>query len=278
MTICSDLSENTMIELFTNAAMTAGEVIMRYYETGPVVQQKRDRSPVTDADLFAERVIFDALSYQLPGIPIIAEEAVADGRIPDLINRSFILVDPLDGTKEFIDRRGDFTVNIAFIEHGIPVCGVVYAPALGVLYGGDQSGAWKRMIESSSLSQWLPIAARKPDEIAVAVASRSHMCDETVAYLKKENITKLTQIGSSLKFCLIAEGRADVYPRLGRTMQWDTAAGDAILRSAGGHTRTLDGLPLKYGLSGGLESDKFVNPPFISCGSSDAFLPDDMNA
>nr|WP_273786590.1 3'(2'),5'-bisphosphate nucleotidase CysQ [Brucella intermedia] len=267
-----------MIDLFTNTALAAGQLIMRYYETRPVVQQKPDQSPVTDADLFAERVIFDALSYQLPGIPIVAEEAVAEGRIPNLLDKSFILVDPLDGTKEFIDRRGDFTVNIAFIERGFPVCGVVYAPALRVIYGGDQSGAWKQMMENSGQSQRLPIAAREPGRVAVAVTSRSHMCDETVAYLKKENITKITQIGSSLKFCLIAEGRADVYPRLGRTMQWDTAAGDAILRSAGGHTRTLDGLPLKYGSRGGLNSDKFVNPHFVSCGRSAPFLSADMNA
>lgn len=236
----------------------AGRVIMDIYATDFDVTRKGDASPVTQADQQAEAVILAGLARIAPDIPVVAEEAVAAGQIPDVSDR-FFLVDPLDGTKEFISRNGEFTVNIALIEYGRPVLGLVYAPAIERLFTGAVGlGAW---LEDASGQR--PIRCRAvPAEGLTVVASRSHG-DETAldAFLAGRTVASRTNAGSSLKLCLVAAGEADLYPRLGRTMEWDIAAGDAVLRAAGGRvTVVADGSDLRYGKPG------FDNPHFAAAG------------
>jgi len=255
-----------ILGLFEASAIAAGRVILDIYKAGADVRLKSDKSPVTEADEAAERVILDALSRDLPGIPVVAEEEVAAGRIPDISGGRFILVDPLDGTREFIGGHDDFTVNIALIEDGTPVLGVVHAPALGALFLGGADKAEKvKLDQADAVVARLPIAARKKSPSPAALVSRSHNCEATEAYIRKSEIMERKTVGSSLKFCLVAEGLADIYPRFGPTMEWDTAAGDAVLRAAGGMVSTEDGAPLTYGKHlAGLRP--FENPPFIATG------------
>ncbi len=256
-----------MLEIFEKAAIAAGRAILDVYQAGANVKLKKDASPVTEADERAEETILAALAANLPDIPVVAEESVAAGKVPDIRRKPFILVDPLDGTKEFINRREDFTVNIAYVEKGIPVAGIVYAPAKGVAYVGSAAGAEKLLITADfTVADRQAIVARQPGPDMVAVASRSHSTPETEAFLSQNSISSSTAIGSSLKFCLIAEGLADVYPRFGRTMEWDTAAGDAVLRAAGGVTLGLDGSPLPYGKVAQAHDADFANPHFIAWG------------
>lgn len=256
-----------MLEIFEKAAISAGQAIMEVFEAGATVTLKSDASPVTEADERAERIILAMLGEALPDIPVVAEESVAAGKVPQIGERPFILVDPLDGTKEFVNRREDFTVNIAFVDKGVPVAGVVYAPAKGVAYSGSPAGAEKLLVTRDfSISARHPIHARPVAEDMVAVASRSHSTPETEAFLDRHRVSSRTSVGSSLKFCLLAEGVADVYPRFGRTMEWDTAAGDAVLRAAGGATLGLDGLPLHYGKVAQATDTDFANPSFIAWG------------
>ena len=255
-----------ILKLFEESAIAAGRVILDIYRAGAAVRLKGDSSPVTEADEKAERLILDALSRHLSGIPVVAEEEVAAGRIPDISAGRFILVDPLDGTREFIGGHDDFTVNIALIEHGEPILGVVHAPALGTLYLGGAGKAEKLAIDAADrVTMRHAIAVRPQHATPSALVSRSHNCDATDAYIKKANILERKAVGSSLKFCLIAEGGADIYPRFGPTMEWDTAAGDAVLRAAGGMVSTEDGAPLTYGKRlPGLRA--FENPAFIATG------------
>lgn len=256
-----------MLEIFEKAAIAAGQAILEVYQAGANVKLKKDASPVTEADERAEEIILAALADALPDIPVVAEESVAAGKVPDIRGKSFILVDPLDGTKEFINRREDFTVNIAYVANGVPVAGIVYAPAKGVAYVGSAAGAQKLSVTADfTIADRHAIAARQPGPDMVAVASRSHNTPETEAFLRQNSISSSTAVGSSLKFCLIAEGLADVYPRYGRTMEWDTAAGDAVLRAAGGVTLGLDGLPLPYGKVAQANDADFANPHFIAWG------------
>ncbi len=243
--------------------LAAGAEILRIYATDFAVAGKADQSPVTEADGAAERIILEGLAHIAPGIPVVAEEEASAGRIPETESR-FFLVDPLDGTKEFISRNGEFTVNIALIENGEPIRGAVYAPALGRLYWGARGeGAYVAEVVNGVMGPSRPIRTRPaPAEGLTAVGSRSHGGDETTEYLKAFHVNTFRAAGSSLKFCLVAEGDADIYPRMGRTMQWDTAAGDAVLRAAGGRVETLDGEPLPYGKNG---SD-FANPHFVAFG------------
>jgi 3'(2'), 5'-bisphosphate nucleotidase len=258
---------NAMLEVFTTAAINAGRVIMDVYRQHPEVRYKEDSSPVTIADEMAEAVIAEALTSTYPEIPMIAEEACAAGYMPDTSAGQFFLVDPLDGTKEFVNRREDFTVNIALIVEGRPMAGVVYAPARGVLYRGDSSGAEKLLIgQSGEVSSRSPIAVRSCPEKPIAVASRSHNSPDTLAFLDKEGVADYRSVGSSLKFCLVAEGEADIYPRFGRTMEWDTAAGDAVVRAAGGSTVSKDGEPLVYGKRNQSNDSDFANSDFICWG------------
>ncbi|WP_075289542.1 3'(2'),5'-bisphosphate nucleotidase CysQ [Pararhizobium arenae] len=256
-----------MLDILEEAAVAAGKAIIDVYNAGPDVAYKADCSPVTDADETAERIILDRLVAAFPDIPIVAEESVAAGRIPDIEGKTFFLVDPLDGTREFVNRHHDFTVNIALIEKGEPVAGVVYAPALGILYAADRGKAKKAVVSGlTSIGHPVVIGCRSRGDRIVALASRSHNSEETVAYLAEHGIMDYESVGSSLKFCLLAEGLADVYPRLSRTMEWDTAAGDAVLRAAGGETVTMNGDPLIYGKRNQAHDSDFANPFFVSRG------------
>jgi 3'(2'), 5'-bisphosphate nucleotidase len=247
-------ADPALIQALRHLARTAGDVIMTYYEGGAAVREKADSTPVTDADEAAERLIVAGLERLAPDTPIVAEELAAAGRIPDVSGGRFWLVDPLDGTKEFISRNGEFTVNIALIEDGAPVLGVVYAPVPGDMYYTGPDGAWRERDGSAPER----IAARAPAANGlVAVVSRSHRSPETDEFLTGFTIRDERSAGSSLKFCLIAAGEADLYPRLGRTMEWDTAAGHAVAAAAGGSVRRLDGERLAYGKPG------FENPHFI---------------
>lgn len=248
-------------------AIAAGAAIMAIYDDVIHVHAKADASPVTQADAEAEAIILAGLRQCYPDIPVVAEEECAAGRTPENLGTRFFLVDPLDGTKEFINRRDEFTVNIALIENGIPVAGVVYAPALGVMYAGAGTSASKRSIDARHPHKSKPaepIAVRQQPASLVAVASRSHADAATAAWLDEHRVYDTISVGSSLKFCLVAEGRAAVYPRLGRTMEWDTAAGDAVLRAAGGNVRTIGGDPLIYGKRNQADDVDFANPHFIA--------------
>lgn len=238
-------------------AVAAGKEIMRFYGRDVTVEQKADASPVTDADRAAEDIILAGLGLMAPDIPTVAEEAVAAGRVPDISGGRFWLVDPLDGTREFISRNGEFTVNIALIDAGRPVLGTVYLPVLDQSFWTSQDGAWRRCGDGADEA----ITARPPPpDGLVALVSRSHRSPETDDFLARFKVTQRLDAGSSLKFCRIAEGVADLYPRLGRTMEWDIAAGHAVLAAAGGSVTTLDGAPLGYGKPG------FENPHFVARG------------
>jgi 3'(2'), 5'-bisphosphate nucleotidase len=250
------------------AALEAGRAAYQIYHGGFEVHAKADESPVTTADHVAEEIILRHLARHAPGIAVVAEEQAAAGNIPS-VAAEFFLVDPLDGTKEFIHRRGDFTVNIALIRAGRPALGVVYAPATGQLFAADVGAA--RAVRAGLdptdpvAAPLLPIQVRAvPLTGMTAVASRSHRTPETDAYLARYAIADLVAVGSSLKFCLVAAGEADLYPRLGPTMEWDTAAGHAVLSAAGGHVVGPDGHPLRYG------KPQFRNPWFVASG---AFVP-----
>jgi 3'(2'), 5'-bisphosphate nucleotidase len=249
-------------------AHEAGQLILKHYAEGTQTRAKSDHSPVTAADEEAEALILQRLAVLAPGVPIVAEEEVAAGRLPKVGNR-FFLVDPLDGTKEFIKRNGEFTVNIALIEAGRGVCGVVLAPAKARAFIGDgEGGAFElaapdgRPLDASKAK---PIRARKaPESGLVAIASRTHRDAKTDEYLADFKVADLVAAGSSLKFCLVATGEADLYPRLGRTMEWDTAAGQAVLEAAGGSVTTLDGKPFLYGKV----AEGFANPHFVARGAA----------
>jgi 3'(2'), 5'-bisphosphate nucleotidase len=255
-----------ILRLFEESAIAAGRVILDIYRAGAKVRIKGDKSPVTEADEAAERLILEALARDLPDVPVVAEEEVAAGHIPDVSGGRFILVDPLDGTREFIGGHDDFTVNIALIENGTPTFGVVHAPALNTLYLGGAGKAEKLVVDDlDRVTARYPIAVRQKHASPSALVSRSHNCDATDAYIKKAEILERKAVGSSLKFCLVAEGVADIYPRFSPTMEWDTAAGDAVLRAAGGMVATEDGAPLTYGKRLiGLRA--FENPAFIATG------------
>ena len=238
-------------------AEAAGTVVLQHFHQGTTVATKADASPVTAADEAGEALILAGLRELTPTVPIVAEEAVAAGQVPEVGQGLFWLVDPLDGTKEFISKNGEFTVNIGLIEHRRPILGVVLAPARGLAWwGAAGQGAVRR--ENGAVST---ITVRpRPAQGAMAVASRSHRDAETDAWLTAQGITDTISAGSSLKFCLVAEGKADAYPRFGPTMEWDTAAGDAVLRAAGGRVETTDGKPFLYVKPG------FRNPGFIALG------------
>jgi 3'(2'), 5'-bisphosphate nucleotidase len=253
------------LDVFEHAALLAGAPILDVYRAGPEIRYKSDASPVTEADERAEAIILAELKKAFPSIPIVAEEAAAAGHVPNIDGSPFLLVDPLDGTKEFVAGKDDFTVNIALIDKGAPVAGVVYAPALGIAYAGDARGAAKLWIdEAFRVARREPIGARLSAGPQIALASRSHRSPETDDFLSRCGASEIRSVGSSLKFCLIAEGVAHIYPRFGRTMEWDTAAGDAVLRAAGGITVGLDGAPLHYGKTGRAREADFANPDFIA--------------
>ena len=247
-------SQSALLEAMIDAAVEAGRAAHKIYLEGFEVEHKADQSPVTAADRAAEAIILERLKHAAPGVPVVAEEEVAAGRLP-AIGDEFFLVDPLDGTKEFIQRIGDFTVNIALIRDGDPVLGVVYAPVRSGLYIADVvAGKALRSRVPTSATQAVPrepIRVRAaPEQGLTVVASRSHATPETETYLKHYRVAERVSVGSSLKFCLVASGEADLYPRLGPTMEWDTAAGHAVLVAAGGSVLAPGGAALKYGKAG----------------------------
>lgn len=257
-------NDQALADALCALALEAGAAALEIYRSEFAVDAKGDASPVTEADRLGEKIILTGLAHLAPEIPTLAEEAASAGNIPAL-GREFFLVDPLDGTKEFILKTGEFTVNIALIRDGRPAIGVVYAPAIGKLYAGIAgAGASLAGVEGGVAGRPCPIFARTvPSRGLVAVASRSHRGPETDAFLATLDIADFAAAGSSLKFCLIAEGLADVYPRLGRTMEWDTGAGQAVLEAAGGRVVVFGGeAPLRYGK----QERGFDNPHFIAWG------------
>ena len=245
-----------LVPVIRQLALEAGEKIMEVYN-GPdfEVKSKGDASPVTEADEAADALISAGLRAAFPDVVLITEEQAASHA---LTAKTFLIVDPLDGTKEFIQRCGDFTVNIAYVQDGVPLRGVVYAPAQKRLFYTQPDGA--AVEESLADGTLAPIRVSTPDNAALmVVASKSHRDQATNDYIEKYQVKDSRSAGSSLKFCLVATGEADLYPRLGRTMEWDTAAGDAVLRGAGGQVvRFDDHTPLAYGKSG------WDNPFFIA--------------
>lgn len=255
-----------LARLFAEIASEAGAAAMEVYATDFEMRSKADDSPVSDADERAEEIILARLAKEVPGIPVLAEETASREGVAASMADLFLLVDPIDGTKEFMKRTGDFTVNIALVEAGRPIAGCVYAPARRELFLGG-STAWEFLaIEAgrqiAGAEARLMETRPYPADGLVAVTSASHLDPQTVKFLEARKVTKKTGIGSSLKFCLIAKGAADVYPRWGPTMEWDTGAGEAVLNAAGGCVRQPDGQPFLYG-----KGDKgYRNGPFIAWG------------
>jgi 3'(2'), 5'-bisphosphate nucleotidase len=246
---------NDLVQPVRRLAQAAAVAIMRVYSQPFASEAKSDGSPVTAADLAADDVICAGLASLTPEIPVVSEERVARG-VPDISAGRFWLVDPLDGTREFVDRNGEFTVNIALVEKGQPVLGCVGIPVEDLVYTGiPGSGAWRWDGAEGTL-----IAARRSPPDPVAVASRSHRDAETERFLNALPGHRLDIVGSALKFCRIAEGRADVYPRFGPTSEWDTAAGHALVLAAGGRLAAWDGSPFCYG------KPRFLNGGFVARG------------
>jgi 3'(2'), 5'-bisphosphate nucleotidase len=243
-----------LLDDLAEAAREAGEAILTVVRRGFEIEQKQDASPVTEADRAAELVILAALAKSAPGVPVIAEEEVAAGRIP-AHDETYFLVDPLDGTKEFVWGGDDYTVNIGLIEGGVPSAGVVFAPATGRLHGGIAGlGAW--VDEGGGRND---IRTRPRQAQLTAVASKSHLNQATIDYLEQAaGGCGYVAVGSSLKFCIVAEGCADIYPRISPTSEWDTAAGHAVLLAAGGLVDGPDGTPLRYG------KRAFLNRAFVA--------------
>lgn len=261
--IFSDTDLKFLLSQITHLTREAGAKVMSIYATDFQVTQKDDKSPVTEADILAEKVIKTGLSSLAPVFPIVAEESAAAGDIHDVEAMGgdpFWLVDPVDGTREFLNRNGEFTVNVALIMNRRPVLGVVYAPALKTLYAGIVGQGATRAVDDAPPEA---IQVRMPPEEGITViASRSHGDPEVLKeFLAGRSIAELKNAGSSLKFCLIAAGEADLYPRFGRTMEWDTAAGQAVLESAGGTVTREDGSLLDYA-----KNVIFENPNFIAWG------------
>lgn len=238
-----------LTETLERAAIAAGDEILAARNAGARVSIKSDSTPVTQADRAAEALILDRLKASFPDVPVVAEEMAEDGKCPSCAQASYFLVDALDGTGDFIAGRNDFTVNIALIRDFKPVAGVVYAPALGKIWtGAGPQARVGAVTETGKVIDRTIIRTRKRPKTPVALISLSHREPETQAWLDKMPAHETAHVGSSLKFCLVAEGRADVYPRLVCLKQWDIAAGDAVLRAAGGFTLDMDGAPLRYGV------------------------------
>jgi 3'(2'), 5'-bisphosphate nucleotidase len=250
-----------LTQVFRRLALEAGDKIMEIYNSPEFeVKTKSDESPVTEADEAADALISAGLRAEFPDLALVTEEQ-ADSH--DQTVSTFLIVDPLDGTKEFVKRRGDFTVNIAYVLDGVPVRGVVYAPARDRLFYTDAGGnavEEQGPFDKETVGELKPIRVSKPDNDALlVVASKSHRDQATDDYIGKYNVADMKSAGSSLKFCLVATGEADIYPRVGRTMEWDTAAGHAVLVGAGGDVVRFDNhQPLRYG------KEIFANPFFIA--------------
>lgn len=247
-------------------AVEAGAIVMDIFAASRIeTALKNDSSPVCEADLRAEALLLDRLAQLAPGLPIVAEESASLGRLPEQ-GAAFLLVDPLDGTREFVAHGREFTINVALVVDGVARAGAVYAPALGQLWLGGKKAFAMRVAPGAPLpprDQWRELHSRKPAPAGlVALASRSHLDDETRAFLARRDICETRDEASSLKFCQIAEGSADVYPRFSPTMEWDTAAGDAILRAAGGVVLTAKNQAFIYGKA----AEGYRNGAFVAWG------------
>ena len=247
---------------FAGLASGAGLVVMDVYATDFAVRRKADASPVSEADEAAEALLVPGVEKLLPGVPILAEEQVSREGLVD-IGREFVLIDPLDGTKEFVSRNGEFTVNLALVRDGIPVAGCVYAPARDRMYVGGTSAASGTVRPGDEVGDLQPMRTRAyPPEGLTAVTSRSHLDADTKAFVERIGAVSTRDAGSSLKFCLVAAGDADVYPRFGPTMEWDTAAGHGVLAAAGGVVVNPDGTPFRYAKT----DTGFRNGAFVAWG------------
>jgi 3'(2'), 5'-bisphosphate nucleotidase len=263
-------SERSRIALaLAEICSLAGVTVMEVYDSDFETRSKADLSPVSDADERAEAIILERLAREFSGVPVLAEEEAGRGGDPDhRMSQSdmLFLVDPVDGTKEFVQRRGDFTVNIALVERGAAIAGCVFAPARKEMFFGGARAFLNRAFAPGGRpddAEAHEIRTRPyPEAGLTAVTSSSHLDAQTLAFLERYTVTERTAIGSSLKFCLLASGLADLYPRFGPTMEWDTAAGQAVLEAAGGFVRHPDGRPFTYGHA----ERGFRNPPFIAWG------------
>lgn len=249
------MAGDALLEVALQAALAGGEAAMRVYADPFEVAHKDDKTPVTEADLASERIIIEILQREFPDIPVVSEETVPEAGF-DAPAARFWCVDPLDGTKEFVAKNGEFAVLVGLIEHGRPVLGVVHGPALGLTYTAHGPGTAMRRRGSGPFE---PIRARAPGSDGVVVVhSRSHENSRRLAeYFAGRPVKERRQCGSALKFGLLAAGDADLYPRFGTTMEWDTAAGQAVLEAAGGRVLDLAGRPLAYGKPG-LKNDGFI--------------------
>ncbi|MGH6868619.1 MAG: 3'(2'),5'-bisphosphate nucleotidase CysQ [Methylocella sp.] len=259
------IDRDAIADIFAEIALEAAVAVMAVYAGDSRARRKPDGSFVTDADEAAEAIILKRLAMRLPNLPVLAEEAAACGA-KIVAGQAFILVDPVDGTREFLSHNGEFTINIGLIVDAEPRAGVVYAPALGNLWLG---GAAARTCEVAPGAPLPPPAKRRviharpaPSPGLTALLSRSHADPATEAFLAKLPVKERRSAGSALKFCLVAEGQADVYPRFGHTMEWDTAAGDAVLRAAGGIVVDRAGQKLRYGKA----EAQYRNGPFVAWG------------
>lgn len=260
-----DLDYDAVAEIFAELAVVAGAAVMGFYKSDCHAHIKADNSPVCDADVAGESIILAGLASRLPHLPVISEEAAQSGASGRL-GEAFILVDPVDGTREFLAGKGEFTVNIGLVIRGEPKVGVVYAPALEQIWMAGRKAVSFPVLPGAKLpppDRRRRIRVRHPGpEGLIALTSWSHTDPRTTTFLAKLPIRERRMIGSSLKFCAIADGSADIYPRFGATMEWDTAAGDAILRAAGGIVVGRDGQPLRYGKA----AAKFMNGSFVAWG------------
>lgn len=268
------LRNGARLGLLIDAALEAGAAILQAFGGLQPHDLKSDASPVTESDRRAERIILRHLRAGFPGVPVVAEEAMDLGDVPPHLGGRFFLVDPLDGSREFIAGLPDFTVNIALVEAGRPALGVVFAPAGGEVFAGAPDGAFKAcMGTGGNPAPFAPIATRPRPARPAAVVSRSRPRTEADLYLRRYGAGTVTPLGSSLKFCRVAEGAADLYPCLGPTKEWDTAAGQAVLEAAGGRVLQLGGAALDYAKRGRAGLPDFLNPPFVAVGRGH-LLPD----
>lgn len=244
------------IEALIPVVKAAGQEALKIYQGDFAVETKQDASPVTAADLLVDAMLMPEIKHHFPDFAIVSEEQASTHNVDDLSGAPFFLVDPIDGTKEFVNKTGEFTLNIGLIKAGLPIAGIVYAPWLGRLFIADIDGGAFEIIDGEKT----PISVGPHDKKdVVAVASRSHFDPQTAAFLKTHQLDDVASVGSSLKFCTLATGEADIYPRFGPTMEWDTAAGHAVLRAAGGEVLTTEGAILHYG------KPHFKNPHFFAC-------------
>lgn len=268
----TDAERDDLARDLARIASRAAIAVMKVYSSEFEARYKSDHSPVSDADELAEAIILEDLARLAPDIPVVAEESAdrwRGGAWPSPAR--FFLVDPVDGTREFVKRNGQFTVNIALLDEGAPVVGVIYAPALGeMVYAGAHAVSLEGIAPGERLPAGAPSLLRvraAPEDGLTAMVSHSHGDRKTEAFLEARGVRRTDRIGSSLKFCRVAQGRADLYPRFGPTREWDVAAGHAILSAAGGCVTTADGAPFRYGKS---ESD-FTNGPFVAWGGPRPF-------